>query len=61
MRLLVRFQPATNNNTLEKRSLDGLAQKQDRAFDSDDGAAKVSTRLRNYVTNTLLRNNVLNA
>ena len=49
MRLLVRFQPATNNNTLEKRSLDGLAQKQDRAFDSDDGAAKVSTRLRNYV------------
>ena len=46
MRLLVRFQPATNNNSLEKKGLDVLAQKQDRAFDSDDGAAKVSKILK---------------
>ena len=35
MRLIVRFQPTTVEKTVES------GQKQDRAFDSDDGAAKV--------------------
>ena len=56
MRTLVRFQPVSNIG----EKTDVLVQKQpDRAFDSDDGAAKVSTTFLTHKNLVLKKNKQL--